>query len=50
VARQGRYLLCKQSHAGALPAISSAAHGGNFYWELPRLADCKSAVTKRVGS
>ena len=49
VARQGRHLLCKQSHAGALPAISSAAHGSNFHWELPRLADCKSAVKKPVG-
>jgi hypothetical protein len=49
VARQGRHLLCKQSHAGALPAISSAAHGSIFHWELPRLADCKSAVKKPVG-
>ena len=52
--RQGRHLLCKQSHAGALPAISSAAHGSYcvgqyFHWELPRLADCKSAVKKPVG-
>jgi hypothetical protein len=42
--RQGRHLLCKQSHAGALPAISTIVP-----WELPRLADCKSAVKKLVG-
>jgi hypothetical protein len=39
VARQGRRLPCKQCHARALPAISSAAHGSNFPWELSRLAD-----------
>jgi hypothetical protein len=27
VARQGRHLLCKQSHAGALPAISTISMG-----------------------
>ena len=42
--RQGRHLPCKQAHAGALPAISTT-----FHWELPRLADCKSAVKKPVG-
>ena len=41
--RQGRHLLCKQSHAGALPAISTT------FRELSRLADCKSAVKKPVG-
>ena len=47
--RQGMHLPCKQRHAGALPAISSAAHGSIFPWELPRLADCKSTVKKPVG-
>jgi hypothetical protein len=34
VARQGRHLLCKQSHAGALPAICT-----RLTRELSRLAD-----------
>ena len=38
--------------APALQAVSCGSvtrHLHHFNWELPRLADCKSAVTKRVG-
>ena len=38
--------------APALQAVSCGSvtrHLHHFTWELPRLADCKSAVTKRVG-
>ena len=38
--------------APALQAVSCGSitrHLHQFHWELPRLADCKSAVKKRVG-